>query len=146
MLCIFTDGLSFSFLFPLSLSSIHLFHWFQTALQLSDYMIIIVFVYKLLFKFNFFLWEKRCPSMQKQTLIPKTTSLVYITACIIQNTSVTPISACYHTYIWFQSIQDPLQGSTASCVAQAIADHRALISAHVPQLSISEILRSYLKD
>jgi hypothetical protein len=52
--CNFNDGLSFSFLFRLSLSSIHLFHWIQSALILSEYMIIIVLVYKFLFAFIFF--------------------------------------------------------------------------------------------
>jgi hypothetical protein len=53
--CNFTDGLSFSFLFPLSLSSIQFFHWFQSALHLSEYMIIIVFMYKFLIAYIFFL-------------------------------------------------------------------------------------------
>jgi hypothetical protein len=71
MVCNITDGLSFFFLVPLSLSSIHLFHWFQCAVHLSEFMIIIVFVYKFLFRF-IFLWDKRWSSMQKPTFIPKT--------------------------------------------------------------------------
>jgi hypothetical protein len=56
---------------------------------------------------------------------------VYITAWISQSTSLIPISACDPAYIWLQSTQDPLQGRTASSVAQATPDHRALISAHL---------------
>jgi hypothetical protein len=73
--------------------------------------------------------------MQKPTFIPHKTFPVYMIPWISQSRCLTPISACDPAYVWLQSRQDPLQGSTASCGAQVTAEHRALISPHLQLLS-----------
>jgi hypothetical protein len=104
------------FLLPLSLSSIHLFHCFQSAPHLSEYMIIIVCVHKFLFTVIFSLWDKRWPSMQNRTFIPKKPSSVYY--CIDKPEHIP------HTYqfLWFYIHMivvhtGSLAGQHASCLA-----------------------------
>jgi hypothetical protein len=60
---------------------------------------------------------------------------VQIIPWISKSRCLTPISAFDPAYIWLQSRQDPLQGSTTSCGAQATADYRTLISVQLQLLS-----------
>jgi hypothetical protein len=134
MVCNITDGLSFFFLFPLSLSSIHLYHWFQCAVHLSEFMIIIVFVYKFLFRF-IFLWDKRWSSMQKPTFIPKT-NIFCVHHWMVKSEQVPHTHQCQWSCIHMIAVHT-VSAAGQHCIMCGPGNcwPRALISAHLQLLS-----------
>jgi hypothetical protein len=104
MLYDITDALSFSFLFPLSPSSIEWFHCYNHVPYLNLYMIMLVFVYMFIFESIFHIWEKTCnlcvsePGLLHLKLYPPIASFYLQTTCYY---SLWLSSLCiYSTFSW----------------------------------------------